>query len=86
MGMTRERISLIVELMAMFLSFKMTFGLVTAAVVWAILDSASGLDPSSDTIAPRHLQLRTVQYLVVYGNVSADAFGVILSSTGSSLH
>ena len=49
MDMARERISLILELMAMFLSFQMTFSLVTAAVVWAILDSTSGLDPSSYT-------------------------------------
>ena len=32
----------------MFLLFQMTFSLVTAAVVWAILQSTSGLDPSSD--------------------------------------
>ena len=38
----------------------MTFSLVTAAVVWAILEITSGLDPSSDTIAPRHLKLQTV--------------------------
>ena len=38
----------------------MTFSLVTAAVVWAILDSTSGLDPSSDTRAPRYLKLQTV--------------------------
>ena len=37
MDRARERISLILELMAMFLSFQMTFSLVTAAVVWAIL-------------------------------------------------
>ena len=54
MDMARERISLILELMAMFLLFQMTFSLVTAAVVWAILDNSSGLDPSSDTIAPRY--------------------------------
>ena len=60
MDMARERISLILELMAMFLSFQMTFSLVTVAVVWAILDSTSGLDPSSDTIAPRYLKLWTV--------------------------
>ena len=60
MDMARERISLILELMAMFLSFQMTFSLVTAAVVWAILDSTSGLDPSSDTIAPKYLKLWTV--------------------------
>ena len=37
MDMTRERISLSLELMALFLSFQMTFSLVIAAVVWAIL-------------------------------------------------
>ena len=56
MEMTRERISLILELMAMFLSFQMTLSLVTSAVVWAILKSTSGLDPSADTIAPRYLK------------------------------
>ena len=58
MDMTRERISLTLELMSMLLSFQMTFSLVTAAVVWAILESTSGLDPSPDTIAPRYLKLR----------------------------
>ena len=41
MDMARERIGLILELMAMFLSFQMTCTLVTAAVVWAILESTS---------------------------------------------
>ena len=77
MDMARERISLILELMAMFLSFQMTFSLVTAVVVWAILGSTSGLDPPSDTIAPRYLKLRTVSSFLFYGNVSADAIGVI---------
>ena len=58
MDMARELISLILELMAMFLSFQIS--LVTAAVIWAILERTSGLDPSSDTIAPRYLKLRTV--------------------------
>ena len=44
MDMAREPISLILELMAMFLSFQMTFSLVTAALVWDILDSTSGLE------------------------------------------
>ena len=60
MDMARECISLTLELMAMFLSFQITFSLVTAAVVWAILESTSGMDPSSDTIAPRYLKLHTV--------------------------
>ena len=51
MSIARERVSLILELMAVFLSFQMAFSLVTAPVVWAILESTLGLDPSSDTIA-----------------------------------
>ena len=69
--MTRERISLALELMAMFLSFQMTLSLVTAAVVWAILESTSGLDPSSDTIAPRYLKLRTVSNFLLSMAMSA---------------
>ena len=83
MDMARERISLILELMAIFLSFQMTFSLVTAAVVWAILNSTSGLDPSSDTIAPRYLKaMDGLQFLVAYGNVSANAIGVICHQLG----
>ena len=66
MDMARERISLILELMAMFLSFQMTFSLVTAVVVCAILDGTSGLEPSSDTIANRYLKLSDgLQFLAV---------------------
>ena len=60
MDMARERISLILELMATFLLFQMTFSLVTVDVVWAILESTSGLDPSSDTKDTRYLKLLTV--------------------------
>ena len=78
MDIAREHINLIMDMMAMFLSFQMTFSLVIAAVVWAILDSTVGLDPSSDSIAPRYLKIRTVSsFFVIYGNVSADAIGVI---------
>ena len=67
-----------------FLLFQMTFSLVTAAVVGAMLDSTSGLDPSSDTIALRYLKLRPdgLQFLVVYGNASADAIAVICHQMG----
>ena len=37
MDMTRERISLIFELSAIFLSFQMVLSFASAAVVWAIL-------------------------------------------------
>ena len=58
----------------MFLSFQMTSSSVTAAVVWAFLDSTSRLDPSFDTIATRYLQLRMVSsFLLSMVIVSADA-------------
>ena len=44
MDMTMERISLIFELSAIFLSFQMVLSLASAAVVWAILARISGLD------------------------------------------
>ena len=82
--MTRERINLIFELMAMFLSFQITFSLVTAAVVWAILESTSGFDPSSDTIIPKYLikAMDGLKFLFVYGNVSTDAVGVTCHQLG----
>ena len=63
MGMTRERISLIFELTVMFLSFHKGFNLVSAAVVYAILASISGLEPSSVIIDPKYLKLVTVSSL-----------------------
>ena len=41
-------------------SFQTGFSLVNAAVVYAILDSISGLEPSSVIIEPRYLKLVTV--------------------------
>ena len=55
--------------------FQMTFRLVTAAVVWAMLDSTSGLDPSSDIIAPRYLKLGTVSSFLL-----SMAMSVLMSS------
>ena len=57
--MTRERISLIFELSAIFLTFQMVLSLASAAVAWAILARISGLDPSSAMIAPRYLNRLT---------------------------
>ena len=47
MDVTRERISCISELREILLSFQTGLGLVNAAVVCAILESISGLEPSS---------------------------------------
>ena len=52
MDMTREHISLVFELSAIFLSFQMVLSFASAAVFWAILARISGLDPSSVIIAP----------------------------------
>ena len=47
----------------MFLSFQTAFNLVSAAAVCAILESISGLEPSSDTIEPRWLSQASVRLL-----------------------
>ena len=58
--LTRERISRILQLREILLSFQTGFNLVNAAVVCAILESTSGLEPSSSIIEPRYLKLVTV--------------------------
>ena len=60
MDVTRERISRILELREMLLSLQTGFSLVSAAVVCAILESISGLEPSSVITEPRYLKLVTV--------------------------
>ena len=60
MDVTRERISCILELREILLSFQTGFNLVNAAVVCAILESISGLEPSSVITEPRYLKLVTV--------------------------
>ena len=60
MDVTRERISCILELSEILLSFQISFNLVNAAVACAILESISGLEPSSVITEPRYLKLGTV--------------------------
>ena len=64
MDVTRERISCILELREILLSFQTGFNLVDAAVVCAILENISGLEPSSVIIEPRLLKFVTVSNLV----------------------
>ena len=59
MDVTRKRISHILELREILLSFQTGFNLVNAAVVFAILESISGLKPSSVITEPRYLKLVT---------------------------
>ena len=57
MDVTRERISRILELREILLSFQTGFNLVNAAVVSAIQESISGLEPSSVITEPRYFKL-----------------------------
>ena len=59
-AVTRKRISHILELREILLSFQTGFNLVNAAVVCAIPGSISGLEPSSVITAPRYLKLVAV--------------------------
>ena len=60
MDVTRERISRILDLREILLSIQIGFSLVNAAVACAVLDSISGLEPSSVIVQPRYLKLVTV--------------------------
>ena len=60
MVMKMEHISHILELRKMLLSFQTGVNLVNAAVVVAILERISGLEPSSDTAEPKYLKPATV--------------------------
>ena len=57
MDVTKERISRIFELREILLLFQTGFSLVDVAVVGAILESISGLEPSSVITEPRYLKL-----------------------------
>ena len=57
--MTRKCISHILDLREILLSIQTGFSLVKAAVVCAILESISGLEPSSVITKPRYLKLVT---------------------------
>ena len=60
MDVTRERICHILELREILPSFQTGFNLVNSAIVCAILESISGLEPSSVINEPRYLKLVTV--------------------------
>ena len=87
--MTRECISRILELREILLSFQTGFSLVNVAVVCAILESISGLEPSSVITEPRYLKLVTVSSFYPFTLISVDATGVVchqISLLGTDLH
>ena len=69
MDVTRDRISRILELREILLSFQTGFNLVSAAIVCAVLKSISGFEPSSVITEPRYLKLVT-QTAVVWSGLA----------------
>lgn len=57
--MTKERLSLMFELVEIFVLFHMVLSLIIVAVVWAILERISGLEFSSVFTDPRYLNRAT---------------------------
>ena len=71
MDVTQERISYILVLREIFLSFQTGFNLVNAAVVCAILESISRLEPSSVITEPRYFKACDNLKLLFIYSVSA---------------
>ena len=92
MDVTRERISRILELREILLSIQTGFSLVNAAVACAILESISGLEPSSVITERRYLKLEAcvcLKPLSIHFDLCVDATGVVchqLSLLGTDLH
>ena len=85
MNVTRERFSCILELSKILPSFRTGFNLVNAAVVCAVLESISGLQPSSVITEPRYLKLVTVSSFCPFTLISV-LMPLVLSSAWSSRH
>ena len=89
MDVTREHFSHILERREILLSFQAGFNLVNTAVVCAVLESISGLEPSSVITEPRYLKLVTVSSFCPFTLICVDATGVIchqLGLLGTDLH
>ena len=85
MDVTRERISRILELRGILLSVQTGFSLVNAAVVCAILESISGLGPSSLKTEPRYLKLVAVSSFCPLTLISL-LMPLVLALLGTDLH
>ena len=84
MDATRERISHILELREILSSFQTGFNLVNDAAVCAILESTSGLEPSSVITKPWYLKLVTVLRFCPFTLISVLCHWCCLSSAWSS--
>ena len=79
LDVTRERISHILELRGILLSFQTGFNLVSAATVCAILDHISGLEPSSVITAQVLEACNCLKLLSIHFDLCVDATGVVIS-------
>ena len=70
------------ELREILLPFQNGFNLVNAAVAFGILDSISGLEPSSVITEPRYLTLVSLKFLSIYVDLCVDATGVVCHQLG----
>ena len=90
MAVTRERISCILELRDILLLFQTVSNLVNAAVVRAILESISDLEPSSAITEPRYFEVcDCLKLLSIYFDLCVDVTGVVchqLGLLGTDLH
>ena len=84
MEMTRECISFTFDPRDMLLSLQKGFRLVRDAVACAILERISGLEPASETTAPRYLKLVTVPCFCPFTFLLSEChhFGLL----GTDLH
>ena len=88
MDVTNERVSCILELRKILLSFQTGFNLVNAAVGCAILESISGLEPSLVITEPRYLKCLTVSSFCPFILISVLMSLVLqqLGLLGTDLH
>ena len=89
MDVTRECISHILELREILLSFQTGFSLVSAAIVCAILESISGLEPSFVITAQVLDACDCLKLLSIHFDLCVDATGVDchqLGLLGTDLH
>ena len=75
---TRERISRYLELREILLSVQTVFNLVNAAVVCAVMESISGLEPSSVITEPRYLKLVTEVGSMMLAAYHVDFCGIVM--------
>ena len=79
MDVTRERISCILEMREILMSFQTGFNLVNADVVCAILESISGFEPSSVILLEA---CDSLKLLSIYFDLCVDATGVVCHQLG----